>query len=253
VRILDWADRCLQILNRDIEAFEDENSDPLVGNHDRTTGEYVIRLPQGAVRPIPDDWVFRVGDIVHNMRVALDYLTFAIVKPPSNDVKRIRRTSFPIIAPPRTALDWPGMAGLRLPDLDAAIVGVFESLQAYHRRDGQWTDSLVTLDELENVHKHRYSLSAQLSIPTSSYTGWGAPNFEVVGWGIASGPLEDGAEVYRLRMGTPNTIPNRHFGASVKVCISEARPAATLPVEQVLVGISHHIREFIFPALEKFI
>lgn len=250
IRILEWADRQLGILKGDIERFESAQAYPLIGNREGTAGEYVLRFDKSHVQPIPDDWVFQIGDVIHNMRVSLDYLAFSIVKPPPDD-DIIRRVSFPIV---RESKDWPGRAGHCLPGITDEIGRAFERLQPYHGLSGDRPEPLFVLDALENVHKHRHLLTAGLASTSMGYVGWGNPNFTHVRWGVGAGPLDDRAEVVRLRLINPTeTEPNRKFKATVKVCFRKEGVARGLPVPDLLEYVRDHIRDVVFRDLKKFL
>ena len=72
---------------------ENKNS-PFVVEHQPDRGQMVLR--HGEVAPNDPDWALIVGDIVHNLRSALDHLVCQLAIVNGNDVSCCDQTYFPI-------------------------------------------------------------------------------------------------------------------------------------------------------------
>lgn len=248
-RILAWAETHLERLDESTRDFAKKHPAVLVTKYDSNTGENVVSLRLRRL-PMMDNWTFIIGDALHNMRVALDYLTFEIVKPPLIDYKLIRRTQFPIC---NRAEDWPGMANHRLPGVPDVIRDAFQALQPYHGLNRPRLEPLFVLDALENVHKHRHLLDAYPAITSQGFTG-SSDKIRFTTAGIPTGPLEDGVELYRYVFVDPNdTKTDMKFQAVTHVRFDRKGPARGQVVVKALSEIRDHIRNVIFPALERFI
>ncbi len=114
--------------------------------------------------PPPDIWGVLTGEIVYNLRVALDYLVYALAEKDSGQPKS--GTQFPIEDTPD------GFAGRQktfLNGVNAVHVVAIERLQPY--KGCQWTG---VLKRLSNVDKHRHlvrlkgQLAVQLAISIGS-------------------------------------------------------------------------------------
>lgn len=256
-RALAWARRHIEKLHHDIEQFEDDQDDALATEPDGAPGEYLVKW-RGAIEPIDEDWVFRIGDAIHGIRVALDWLTFSIVKPSTQ--KEIRNTLFPICF---DATKWTGLAKQRLPNVSPNVADAFYTLQPcsrastnptvhiYHSPTGGF-EPLAVLDELENIHKHRHPLRVDLASPSRGYVGWGTPNFDVVERFTFSASV--GAPVFRVRLKTPSENgPNHHFHAPIHVCFEKGGAARGLPVVAVLNALHNHVADVIFRDLAAFV
>jgi hypothetical protein len=253
LRILGWANKHLEILKAEIITFENKKPYPLVGDPDSTTGEYVMRFPDTEIESFPDDWGFQIGDILHNIRVALDYLTFSIVKPPSTDEDLIVATQFPIVTSPEGQKAWPSVADRRIRTVSPVVRDAFEKLQPYHGPSGSQYHPLFILNTLENVHKHRKLLITGFGNVSIHSVGWGTRNFEIIGYTFRSS-FNKGDEVTRLRLLNPSdTEPNHQFNLPLCVCFDREGPARGLPVRVILESIHDYTRDVVFPTLEPFL
>lgn len=248
-RILGWAETHLERLDQSTRAFAKQHPAVLVTRYDYNTAENVVSL---RIRPLPmmDDWTFLIGDTLHNMRVALDYLTFKIVKPPLTDRKSVRSTQFPICNRPE---DWKGIASHRLPGVSDEVRNAFNALQPYHGTHAPRLEPLFVLDALENVHKHRQLLDANPAITAQGFTG-SPDKVRFTTAGIPTGPLANDTELYRYVFVNPDdTKTDLKFNAVTHVCFDREGPARGQIVVTALREIRDHIRNDIFPALERFV
>src|SRR5690242_6162326 len=127
-RVLAWAETHVRHFDESARAFASKHPNVLVTKLDSHSGEQVVVLRPRRL-PMMDDWPLIIGDALHNMRVALDYLTFSIVKPAVANWELTRKTQFPIC---KRREDWAGAAAHRLSTLDKAVRDAFEELQPYH-------------------------------------------------------------------------------------------------------------------------
>jgi hypothetical protein len=252
VRILGWANQHLEILKREIAGFENKEPYALVGDPDSATGEYVMRFPI-EVESFPDSWVFQIGDILHNIRVALDYLTFSIVNPPATDENLTIATQFPIVTSSEGQKAWPSVAGRRIRTVSPIVRDAFEKLQPFHHPNGSQYHPLFFLNALENVHKHRKLVAAGVGHASIGSVGWGTANFEAVSYTFRSS-FNKGDEVVRLRLLNPSdTEPNQRFYLPIRVCFDREGPGRGLPVLVILESIHNYTRDVVFPELERFV
>lgn len=249
-KILLWADRHLGALEASSARFFEENEPYRVGlDHDCIPPEYVVRLKKRPDVVFPDNWVFMIGDAVHNMRVALDYLAFAIVT--KFDPKAaITQILFPIY---RTPAEYARLEPKRLGKIPDEIKHAFEELQPYHRRHKPDPEPLAVLDALENVHKHRRLLSAGVAISDRGYRVLsGNPGVvSTIREVVPFRELHDGAEIARYTFGNPEV--KLQFYAQFHICFDESdadNPARGQVVLRSLKRIRDHIRDGIFPKLE---
>jgi hypothetical protein len=246
-RALKWARRHIEVLKADVRGFEEHHKGPLVTEPQAVIGEYLVKRPD-AVPPFPPDWVFQVGDCLHGLRVALDYLAFAIVQPVGKDA--IKNTAFPICRNDggRTP-NWGSLSTTCLPGLDAKIVAKFYDLQPSIGTNNFGLHPLALLDELENIHKHREPLRVSGHAPVRGAVG-GLANYEI----IERFPFspDKGAPVYRVRTSPPDASPNSKFYAPVRVCFDKIGIAARIPVINALERIDHFVGHDVFNALATF-
>jgi hypothetical protein len=106
---------------------------------------------------------FVIGDIVNNLRAALDNLVWALsVKaspspPPKDPIPKgdlWRKVAFPVVI---HKTRWNDACVTALRFVDPALHARFYRLQPFYRRKKKpWRDPLAVLDELWNIDKHRH-------------------------------------------------------------------------------------------------
>lgn len=150
---LDRAGEHLQSLQHEIRRFDERRPYKISGEADANSGEYVLRIKPEE----PDKRISAIiGDILSNLRPALDYLINALAI--DNSGKAHASNQFPICDTP-TAFQGELTKG-RLTGLSARHAALIEKRQPYTRRKAKlW---LRWLRDLSNPDKHRH-LSVVLS------------------------------------------------------------------------------------------
>jgi hypothetical protein len=151
---LDRADEQEKELRKDIAAA-------LRAFHANATAKYldvkaqeVVWVFQPPVAPVM--WAVRVGEIVHDMRSALDHAVARICE--NDGVVRDRQHAFPICADydtfVRRGIGTKAALG-QLHDLKPQSIAAIEKLQPYHaRKEAPKSAALYVLHELWNIDKH---------------------------------------------------------------------------------------------------
>lgn len=220
---------------------------------------YVNRMPD-----LADDFErcsLLLGDAVHNLRTALDHLTYqlALLKGP---IRRERELEFPIT---ESLSDWKSARKRNLAQLRAADRDVIERYQGYHRLDAQlsvglYFHPLVMLGELDNADKHR--LLNTVMVPDSGFestTGFGnllamfqtlditqefieAP--AAASARFEANPVELGTVVAATSFMDPlqSEVENAGYVAPV-IALSEGRPAVAV-IDKIAAVVVKVIREF---------
>ena len=135
-----------------------------VAEFDAQAGHYPLRV-QGGPPVFPDKWGVLIGEIAHNLRSALDGLTWQLAL--LNTAKPYGRTAFPIYLIGRTIRKrksgadlishfWGKGDGKRLlQSVDGSFWTRIESFQPYKRGNRGRHSPLFLLEELNNSDKHR--------------------------------------------------------------------------------------------------
>jgi hypothetical protein len=251
--MLAWADSHLDTLKASVQGFLANNPYELVTKHDKETGDQSVCVR--VIRPTPEDWVFRIGDALHDMRVPLDYLAFAIAErhAPTFAAAKPRKILFPICDDIK---DWPSFEGRIRQWASPAAIQALEGLQPYHGRNAPQPELLFLLDALENPHKHRRLLAAGSAVIKNSFSivhdPTGSINIMIIS--IRGGPFEDGTEMMRYRLRRPpHPKAKVNFDVAFGVAFAQQGPAAGAGVIKTLEDIRDHVRDVVFPALEPFI
>jgi hypothetical protein len=277
-----WAEQRLRELKQDNESFVRRRPYAL-WSPDDAGGRRVA--PWGAKLPITvgqSDRVFelrlsvaefvtpienlapKVGDIIHNLRVSLDYLAFGIAARQNpefvNDEKRARLVQFPICA---KTDDWPSLARkLRIDEWASTdAIKWIKAAQPFRRPLLANLDPLLLLHELDNPHKHRNLIAAAPNVTAVDFAAEDPGNrFEVISLGL-EGPFRDGAVVARgkfTRTDPATFRPSAKPAARVMmhvafdIAFDDSGPAARLSVFGLLDEMLQFIRDGVFPALDRF-
>jgi hypothetical protein len=175
-----WANNHLHALDAEIAAWAKANAQPPLGEFYPEANVHVFwwNIPDP-----PLDWGVRIGDVVHNLRSALDHLVWQLSATPKAGT---RGNQFPIFKAKPTE-------GFDKKTRDTSLYGVpgpirakIESLQPYVRDPKAIKDNhLVILNRLSNRDKHQ--LVPVLAITHGPFSGQSG----AFGAGEDSGPIED--------------------------------------------------------------
>jgi len=256
--MLGWAEHNLDTLTTSMLAFQKTNPYGLWSDVDEETGERRLRISITDIHH-PDEWTFQIGDIVHNLRVALDYIAFkhaARLDPGiTSDIKRLRNVMFPIC---ERLNDWPATVG-RLGWASEEMRIRLAALQPYHRPDLANLHPLLMLNRLDNPHKHQSLLQAAPTVTNIDFDlndPRGVASISRMG---LEGPFENGAVVARVRFNSPpvripHTRPSQvNMRVGFQVAFGEACALNGFPAMPLLLQIAKHIEEVVFPAVEPVI
>lgn len=185
------------------------------------------------LRPIPDEWAYLVGDIVNNMRSALDHALAEIARSrlglSDKDVQK-RRLQFPINSDPvgfaKSAKDLKKI-------FPQEVVDLLEALQPYHDPEDSSRHNLAMLRDVSNLDKHRQLSIVEQGVFRSTVIL--DPPLEIVELREGRGPLADRAVVatvkFRRRAGVPEVILRpevRHVESLVVPWSTEMHPLAVV-------------------------
>ncbi len=158
---LQRADEHLAVLRRDMDVYLKSGPVELLGRDDSLNFELRIRVHQLP----PAHWSAAIGDYLHNLRSALDNLTWAAVekfKTRNLDEREARAVIFPIGTSPD---GWSRLATKRLPSVrESEVLLAFRSEQpfAVTGNDAELLAAglaerqpLAVLQSLSNIDKHR--------------------------------------------------------------------------------------------------
>ncbi len=109
---------------------------------------------------VPRAFAAIIGDIVHNLRTALDYLVYELARLDNEKVPEPKDTQFPICL---WRNQWKEQSKKRLRGISPEHVEVIDSFQPYHFRDQGKDPKLATLavlHELDIQDKHKLVLPA---------------------------------------------------------------------------------------------
>jgi hypothetical protein len=183
----------------------------IVHERDERTAEHVFRFDQVPV--VENDVGAIAGDVIHNLRAALDYLAWQLVLVSGN--LPTRRTGFPIEEVQGSEL--PQIA----PGVSHEMRACLDAVQPYKRtpRGKPANHPLAALHDLDIADKHHELIVVVLFTRDA---GWWGGDVDVKVTGFNAGPYRDGDEVARFAVADGRDDFDSSFGFSV--CLNE--PAA---------------------------
>jgi len=199
------ARKHLKELNQQIRGFVMVDPYRLTIEVDPDTGQQVVRFRTVGNRPIPLGFGLMAGDVIHNLRAALDHVVYQLAVAGGGDGEH---SQFPII---EDSDDY-RLKEKRL--LEGVVEGqraIIKGLQPYHVRAalnaGTHPESerdplainvyLMNLGRLDNIDKHRLLLPSDIMVPFRK------PHFAGVTKAEGTHPadwyrVKDGAEFFRI-------------------------------------------------------
>jgi len=141
-------------LEAEIIASRDKHAYIMIGDHNLPVGGIARQIfgePQiFRARRLPVDVVAAAGDVVHNLRSALDHLAYQLAVVGTPDTEPSRRIEFPIA---KDAATYEAEKARKVEGIRPETVKVIDALQPY--KGGCHGDALWRIHELDNIDKHR--------------------------------------------------------------------------------------------------
>jgi len=106
--------------------------------------------PKQKVPTLPANVIATAGDVVHNLRSALDHLAYQLVVVGTPSVEPHRRIEFPIA---KDATTYESTKAVKVEGMRPEAVKAIDALQPY--KGGCHGDILWRIHELDNINKHR--------------------------------------------------------------------------------------------------
>lgn len=176
----------------------------------------VVEVFFQVLKEVPPRLLAILGDLLHNLRGALDYTAVALVAANGGDISR---AAFPIYLSEedfirdircRGKRRSPGpLDGIPIESKEGTFI---ESLQPYKRGDAMHADPLYSLVVLSNRDKHRMlnpAYGGMIGEDGLSILQWNtdAILIEGVAWWKSGMPLREGAKIAWLRFDTRGAYP----------------------------------------------
>ncbi len=229
---VDWAKEHRDRLADHIrKLFAVESNYPSVRmEFDAHASAYVFKVSHlpTTLAPARERASLMIGDIVHGLRGALDYLAVRIFlhDSPGNRIgsEAAQKIQFPII---RKAQDWPSVPNNVLQGVSGQHAGMIERFQPYNRLGldepiDTYVHPLEILNVISNADKHRCPPLVMIDVMGVQPTAAGKPVFEAIhrqvrsalaagggagvnGFLLSGKPIELGTEVSRITI--PGAAP----------------------------------------------
>ena len=209
------------------------------GAFDAETSEWVVRFRLDEEPPLR--WGILIGDVVHNLRSALDHLAWQLVL--VNGCEPTRRTQFPIYCD-EARFSGRGQAQIAgMADEDKATI---EELQPFRQRsERERPHELMVLQYLSNVDKHRVVHTTLVQTAGSQFRIFGLEDISGIGQLAPQfGALSDGAELVRIAVVPEGPAPRLSVDAQLEFDVAfadEDSPVYDENVPGVLLELREHV------------
>lgn len=190
----------------------------------------------------PEWWGPIIGDVVHNVRSALDY---AIWEQAASS-KRGTHTQFPIVTDPDR---WDGEARRRLAGVAPRITELTRAAQPFVRMPGDpKRHPLAVLHDLSRIDKHR-TLHALALVSAMPYVGAGEVDVVSFDYVAREQAVRDGDEVLRFtaRLKRPGAVWGVDPHADYNVAIQDTYDSMLVTLRQVLSDVRQIVLWFEHP------
>jgi hypothetical protein len=215
-----------------MKRYGEANRNAIVIEANPETGEKEARLRMG---PLPNFWPCLIGDIIHNLRSALDHLATDAAKLNGQTSRTaLSETYFPICASREALISGDGAEKMkRLSDAHRNVNIAFEPYKGGN-------DLLFSLHRLDIRDKHLMIVPAigalvsndtELRIypgPDGTYSGAAEMRFGA----ITQFPLEDGVVLASFAANQP--IEHVHAKATTTIAFGEGQPCEGRPILKTL-------------------
>ncbi|MBI4307483.1 MAG: hypothetical protein HY684_01585 [Chloroflexi bacterium] len=190
-----WADAHFKAFDRASKRFVKRYSNSVIFQVDPKTREKVWTF-HGVINPLPPEFSLRIGDILYNLRSALDHLVWQLVL--ANRGNPTKVNEFPIYGGP-SICDSPrkrfGSEGRKtLSGVGKEAIALIEGLQPCNCGDLV----LMDFDALSNTDKHQHLTLTTIIVAKAFLRGGSLESVANLPMQPYFGPLEDNTELLRI-------------------------------------------------------
>lgn len=219
-------------LNREMLGYSEQNPIDIVPGHNADCTEHFLSLKVAEEPPLVR-WGILTGDIVHNLRSALDHAVYGLVvrRTGKNPPDRWGELGFPVCTHPDRFTSALGKLGqLRK---DRVVRAQFESLQPYALVRDNGPPALQFLQDIDNADKHRLVSVVMAVTDTLNMKIYGLPpGAEVVSRILTKTALRNGAKVLLLTVDRPS--PNVQMQGAVSLFPAISYAGSAWPLDSAL-------------------
>jgi hypothetical protein len=171
----------------------------VIGEYHEATREYIIRaeaVPDH--NPVPSDLMLIAGEIVHQLRSALDHLVWDLVVKNTGAPPTGTDSGYPIF---RTADGYNGRAPQKIRGVSPSAANRILAAQPFHLGDRAEEELTWAVQELNNTDKHRLiPVTVVYAFVGAVYMTVGdGPPREILPWQeFVREPMVDGMEIVRV-------------------------------------------------------
>lgn len=239
---IERAERHMESLERDLERVFPKQRYVVAPEISDDGLRHVFRTDSPP--PVPPEWSLMVGDLIHNLRTALDHLAYQLVLACHSSPNR--RTQFPIQTNKRPAL--PTISG----GVSSHVRNVLDLVQPYYEPDRN--HGLDLLRDLDNIDKHRRLVVVVATTRSSVSTAWGgAPDEPPPLMLFTHHPIQDSEVIAVVTCERPRFQPDPTLFFIPDMAFAE-RGSVTLqdPLRIVVGDLIYLVRDEVVPKFEQF-
>jgi hypothetical protein len=240
----------VQTLNAQVASFGDRDPYAFVEQLEPQLGQHVVRVKVQR-EPLPM-WSALVGDALQDMRAALEHLAYALAVAYSGEPDDPEKVSFPITD---TLGKFNAVRKQKIGLIDPAAQALIQEVQPYHRGDRAEFHSLMVLDDLARVDRHRTLHITPAFLMGTDIDMRSVTDIHIIDVDLHLGRVVDGAEIATFRLAITGPNPEMHVDVSPEfgIAFDDGWPGKNRPVVETLGTLRKQLADVIFPPLEVFL
>lgn len=241
---IERADKHIQEFQSVLDAFKSTKPYEVGGKRNPHTREFIYYIKKA--EPIPPDLSIIAGDVLQNLRTALDYLVCSLVRA-RNPNASCDKTAFPIFdAVPTTKKDQARFTG-KIDGMADQAKNIIRNIKPYKGGD----DVLWRLHALNNRDKHRLLLTVGTTVrPFNLGEHFRATRKNIIGH-VPDTFVGPSGRIFPLKVGTellidtPDAEENKNINLVIDIALNEPGVCKGEPIFMVLRSSFNRVREIV--------
>lgn len=215
-------------LHHAISAFLEANPYGATFEHNAASGEQIVRIQISDVQP-PLEWSILLGEVLHNLRSALDHVVWQLILHDGGQ-PRPKVSGFPVYTDePSYRRSGRGGGQQMIDGIKGPGRSIIDGAQPFAEGQRAKLTALYMLNELWNIDKHRTLHLMRMMSDVAHVSLGAASGLRIESQELrAAGPIEDGAEIARLRLVATQQQAMLALNAEIRqdIVFDEAEPSA---------------------------
>ncbi|MBJ7594491.1 MAG: hypothetical protein JF886_06435 [Candidatus Dormibacteraeota bacterium] len=227
-------------LENEIKAWVESQRSHVAFEHERDTGWHRLIVRMDADPDPPPMWGVIVGEIIHDLRSALDHTVWELVIANKGRPER-NRNQFPIFShPPKRVADYTKCVR----GVDPRAQAIIEGLQPYTRPKRATPELIEVLGGMSNIDKHQtlhptVVVASRINSANVDFAPQGLHRVAEMRWDKSLGQPIRNAELWAVRIEPPETEVQMKVNLQIPagVAFGERYPMEVLKLNELVTEV----------------